>query len=467
MKRAAVTTIVFICMALVLSLLSSGCGHEESAVQSKKDYEPAYNAPAASDGLVFSDKELQFQLLRALGSSAYGCSDTGECLTIAMQVDESQLMNGDFETWYNAWNEFAGRINGIADDCLARGDTVSARDAYLRCETYYRMAEFYLHGNPDDPRIQETAGKARSCFKKAAELMETPVEEVKIDYEDTTLPGYFYSVDNSGKKRPLLIMQTGFDGTQEELYAGGVKAALERGYNVLTFEGPGQGAVLRNQNLYFRPDWEKVVTPVVDYAVSRDDVDKEDISLWGVSMGGYLTARAAAFEHRLNALITDPGMDMSKGMVRQFGEAIKEIAGDTDFEPTRESVVEFIEQNEDEFNEGIQEGMKGNIHLTWFIQNGMYAFGVNTPSEFLLKILDYSLDGISPKIECTTLVCDSDQDENDFGPVAKEIYDSLTCDKDYVRFTNSEGAGAHCQMGAFLFSHQVKLDWLGSVTGQK
>ncbi|MBN2169165.1 MAG: alpha/beta fold hydrolase [Actinobacteria bacterium] len=464
MRKAAVAATVFFCAPLLLSILFSGCAADESAM---KTYKPSFHAPAASDGLVFNDKELQFQLLRALGSSAYGCSDTGECLEIAMQVDENQLKKGDFETWYDAWNQFAMCINGIAGDCLARGDAVSARDAYLRAETYYRMAEFYLHGNPGDPRIRETSGKARSCFRKAAELMDNPVEEVKIDYENTTLPGYFYSIDGSGKKRPLLIMQTGFDGTQEELYAGGVKAALERGYNVLTFEGPGQGEVLREQNLYFRPDWEKVVTPVVDYAVTRDDVDKNNISLWGVSMGGYLSARAAAFEHRLKALITDPGMDMSKAIVAQFGEAIKEISGDPGFKPTRDSVAAFIEENEEQFNEGILEAMKGNIHLTWFMQNGMYSFGVDTPAEFVLRMLDYSLEEVSPKIECATLICDSDQDEGDFGPVAREIYDSLTCDKDYVLFTNAEGAGAHCQMGAFRFAHPVKLDWLGVVTRRK
>ena len=68
--------------------------------------------------------------------------------------------------------------------------------------------------------------------------------------------------------------------------------ALERGYNCLTFEGPGQGGVIRKQNIPFRYDWEKVVTPVIDYALTRDrDIDPNKIALMGTSMGGYLAAR--------------------------------------------------------------------------------------------------------------------------------------------------------------------------------
>ncbi|MBK5093883.1 MAG: dipeptidyl aminopeptidase, partial [Actinobacteria bacterium] len=214
-----------VCALLVLVLLFlllAGCGKKDSPTTGTDTSATNYFAPASQDGLVFSDNELQFQLLRALSSSVYDASDIGECLETAMRVDEAQLKQGNFESWYAAWNATAERINRIADDCLSKGQKVSAREAYLRCETYYSMAEFYLHGDPSDPRIRETAGKARECFAKATKLMDNPVEQVKIKYENTTLPGYFYQVDDSGKKRPLVILQTGYDGTQEELYAQGV-----------------------------------------------------------------------------------------------------------------------------------------------------------------------------------------------------------------------------------------------------
>ena len=71
---------------------------------------------------------------------------------------------------------------------------------------------------------------------------------------------------------------------------------MERGYNCLTFEGPGQGGVIRKQGIPFRYDWEKVVTPVINYAIDRNEefgIDVNRIALMGMSLGGYLAARAA------------------------------------------------------------------------------------------------------------------------------------------------------------------------------
>jgi len=83
---------------------------------------------------------------------------------------------------------------------------------------------------------------------------------------------------------------------------------VQRGYNCLIFEGPGQGQVIREQKIVFRPDWETVVTPVIDFALRLPVVDPQRIALMGRSMGGYLAPRAAAFEHRIKALMADGGV---------------------------------------------------------------------------------------------------------------------------------------------------------------
>ena len=46
--------------------------------------------------------------------------------------------------------------------------------------------------------------------------------------------------------------------------------------------------------MYFRHDWEAVITPVVDFLASRDDVDDDRIVLHGISQAGYWAPRAAA-----------------------------------------------------------------------------------------------------------------------------------------------------------------------------
>ena len=228
--------------------------------------------------IVFQDPAFSLQLLRVIGETYYKGADIGECLSTAYRIKE-----GDFESWHQEWLKTAERVNKYADECLKAGHTVSAREAYLRACNYYRAAEFLLI-NPNDSRIQTTWGKSKECFRKAATLFSPSFEPIEIPFEGTTtLPGYFYRVNNGNKTntaRPTLIVHGGFDSTLEELYASAAAPALERGYNCLTFEGPGQGGVIRKQKIPFRYDWEKVVSPVVDYALSRtQDVDPKHIAL--------------------------------------------------------------------------------------------------------------------------------------------------------------------------------------------
>lgn len=78
---------------------------------------------------------------------------------------------------------------------------------------------------------------------------------------------------------------------------------LQRGINVLTYEGPGQPTRRRQQNSGSVPNWEEVITPVGDFALSCSEADPEAIVLFGMSFGGFLAPRAAAYEHRLAAVI--------------------------------------------------------------------------------------------------------------------------------------------------------------------
>jgi len=201
-----------------------------------------------------------------MGQTYYGGADIGECLSTAYQIKE-----GDIESWYNEWLKTANRVYKYAEDCMSNGHNVSARDAYLRATNYYQNgAAFYLDTNPSDPRIASTWEKGVESFRKAIGLFPNKVQTIEIPYDGTILPGYFFNASdekynsNSSnnnqiqvekRKLPTLILTTGLDGAQEELYFLGVAAALARGYNCLTFEGPGQGSVVRKQKLHFRADW--------------------------------------------------------------------------------------------------------------------------------------------------------------------------------------------------------------------
>ncbi|MBN2687307.1 MAG: alpha/beta hydrolase, partial [Deltaproteobacteria bacterium] len=269
--------------------------------------------------LIFKDPQYSFQCLRTIGYAPSGGADIGECLSTAYRITE-----GDDESWYTEWVKTARRLEQAADTFLKAGHTISAREAYFRASNYYRTAEFFLHTNPRDPRIMETWGKSRSCFIKAARLSNPAITPVEIPFEGTTLPGYLCLADNKGIKKPLIIIHSGFDGTGEELYFEIAWFAIRRGYNCLLFEGPGQGRVIRKQKIHFRPNWETVVTPVVDFALTLPVVDPERIVLMGISMGGYLAPRAAAFEKRIAVCIPNGGLyDFHAGAVGHFPPEIR------------------------------------------------------------------------------------------------------------------------------------------------
>lgn len=436
--------LVFLVVLGLLLGLTAGCGVEKEEAEKNGD---------VSDWteLVFKDSEFSFELLRTIGESVYECSDIGECLATAHRITD-----GDFESWYSEWLDTAQRIEKIARQSEGDGHGQSAMVAYLRASNYYRNAEFFLHGDPSDSRILETFGKSQECFERAAALHDPSIESVEIPYEETTLPGYFYRVDTSGKPRPTLLLQTGYDGTLAELY-GEATAATGRGYNCLAFAGPGQDSVIREQGLPFRTDWEKVVTPVVDYALSRPEVDRDRLALMGISFGGFLAPRAAAFEHRISALVANDGVyDMFEGITTNL-EDVPDIPKEPD------KMLEFIEKEPGDFNEVVRAAMKESTGLRWLMENGMYVFKVESPADLMLKFSEYTMEGIAEKISCPTLVCDPENDM--LAGQAKKLYGELECEKEIAEFTSEEGAGQHTQAGAYLLSDQRIFDWLTMALG--
>src|SRR5260370_21174270 len=250
------------------------------------------------------DDTFAFETVRTAGLALYGGADLGEVLGTA-----SAITDGDEASWHRAWKATAQRLHDTGEKAQAAGHRVSAREALLRASNYYRTAADFLLDEPaTDPEMMVLSAGQHDTFAAAAALFDTPVQAVSIPYEGTTLPAYLFLVDGSGAARPTIVYNSGYDSTREESSFAIAAAALRRAYNVLAFAGPGQGAVLREQKLVMRPDWEAVITPVVDYALTRGEIAADKIVLFGYSLGGYLLARAAAFQHRVAALILDDGI---------------------------------------------------------------------------------------------------------------------------------------------------------------
>jgi pimeloyl-ACP methyl ester carboxylesterase len=390
------------------------------------------------------DVQFWFETLRTFGHIAYGGADFGEVATTSQRIT-----TGDYDSWHDEWLATADKVAAEAGSAQAAGHPISARDAFLRASNYYRMAEFFLHGNGSDPRIRRAHALSVTCFRSAAALLTPAVLPVEIPYEGTTLPGYLYRIDDSGAARPTVIMFNGFDGSVEEMHFQGAVAAVERGYTVLSFDGPGQPGTRHTEGLMFRPDWEHVVSPVIDFALTHAEVDPTRVALLGNSMGGLLAPRAAAFDDRIAAVIALDGVydlgDISTSSL-PFDRAESERRLRAPEDPELDAVLEKV--------------MAAEPMVRWAIRHGMYAMGSATPREFCAAYLDYTLaGGIAEKVTCPTLVC-SAADDGFFHGQPEKLYDHLVCPKTLLHLTDDDGAAAHCHAGGQRLAFARIYDWL-------
>jgi pimeloyl-ACP methyl ester carboxylesterase len=391
---------------------------------------------------LFEDESFSFEALRAAGYGSYGGADLGDILVAARRIPD-----GDEAAWHREWKAAAERAEELGRKSLAGGHTVSAREALLRASNYYRTAEFYRRDDPwHDPEVALLSARSRETLQTAMRLFDFGFETVSIPYQQTTLPGYLYLVDDSGAPRPTIIYNGGYDSTLDESYFAIAAAALARGYNVLGFDGPGQGAALRGQRLVFRPDWEAVIGPVIDFALTRAEMAPAQISLFGYSLGGYLVARAAAFDSRIAALILDDG-------IYDFHAAMADAL------PPFLST--WIDQKRDDIaNPVLAMLMAFSTQVRWALRNGGWAMGVDSIAELSRVFKDYTLAGIAHQITAPALVLDADNDQFLKGQPRKAAEAMTSSDTTLITLPEAEGAGEHCHMGALARAHQTIFDWL-------
>jgi pimeloyl-ACP methyl ester carboxylesterase len=391
---------------------------------------------------LFDDESFSFETLRTAGFALYGGADLGEVLVTA-----AAITGGDEASWHREWKATAERLQTTGEKARAAGHRVSAREALLRASNYYRAAEYYLRDNPaTDPEVTLMFTRSQQTFTAATVLLDTPAQTVSIPYEGTTLPGYLFLADGSGTPRPTVIYTNGYDSTAEESWFAIAAAALRRGYNVLAYDGPGQGAALREQELVFRPDWEAVITPVIDYARARSEIDAGKIVLFGYSMGGYLVARAAAFERRVAALILDDGIyDFHSAFAR----------------PLPPFLASWIAEGRDDVAIPVLSLLASvSTSARWSLQNGVWAFGASSYADLIRKTTDYTLAGVADQITAPTLVMGGENDQFLRGEPQKVHKALSNADATLVMLTGAEGAGEHTHAGALGRAHQVMFDWL-------
>lgn len=388
---------------------------------------PTAFAQRSAHKVFFNHKDMDYYLSWMLGREVYDGSDRDECLGVAAQIKD-----GDAASWQGAWRLLANQTEVEARAALQRGEREAARKLFLRACTYHRAPLFIM--GPSHPDFREHVGKMQACFRQAAALFSPAIEAIQFPFQGKTLSGYFWKVDDSGAKRPALMVIGGVETWAEDCYFMVGQSPILRGYNVITADLSGQG-MTPDHGLHFTGQMELPAGAFVDYVLTRPEVDADRLAMFGFSWGGHIAFKAAAHDPRIRALIANPAMPN----VMRAVWAQQSSASRTD--PVSRTAFDQIV-------------WRFGLSLKPTPQNIARRFG---------KIYDYLAHGRADvrKIQCPALLLAGEGEAKITLDIARETLAQLPNPNKRLRiFTQAEGGEAHCQVNNLPLPNGVMLDWL-------
>ncbi|TVY65591.1 20-hydroxy-prefusarin hydrolase FUS2 [Lachnellula suecica] len=400
------------------------------------------------------DSSFHFEAIRSLGITRANGSDIGETLAILDKIKPK-----DFEDWYREWHNLALRVQSSIDGSKSYSP-VTLRDVYFRASHYFYVADFYTHGSPEDPRGKESYELWRKYFDMANAHLPIPGQHVTLDSgHGFKIPVILWRAPQASatNPRPTLILGGGFDSCMEELYNTFGIPALERGYNVTIYEGPGQPTLLREQGVGFIHDWEKAVTPIVDYILAHKSdnlafMDTTKVGLLGWSLGGYFAARAAAFEPRLAAVICIDG-------VWDFGET---------FLQSFDGTGEALEKRDIEAFNRCYETIPTSTssQRRWIRDHMKYSFQQSSGHGIYQIVKKMTLEGIADKIKMPAFVAEAVADQFFAGQPACVVAE-IGANATLFKFDETHAAETHVHAGALTYLNQEIMEWYAGIVGDK
>jgi hypothetical protein len=401
--------------------------------------------PAYSRQFHYADFQFGFEI--ALGAAYHQAADVGEVLVTAERIHDK-----DADSWVREWTATAEAVEAAMQAAVQAGRRVSALAHARRAATYFATALYAIDHSSEAGTKLDRWRRQRACWDQIVDLSQG--ERLAIPYEGTTLPGFFFRAPDAdpGEPRPLVAVNNGSDGSTSHMWVQGGAAAAARGYHWMTFDGPGQQAALFEQGIPFRPDWEAVLTPVVDALVARPDVQADRIAVIGVSQAGYWVPRALAFEHRFAAAVADPGVvDVSTSWTEHLPTSMRE-----------------------ELDKGEREKFDRNMRIGEVFDKSAKALlafrgephGLKSDSPYdLYKAVDaYKLGDEVGQIDTPLLITDPEGEQ--FWPgQSQQLFDRLNGHKEVADFKEADGAGRHCEPLAPAQRDARVFDWLDRYLG--
>ncbi|QMU80329.1 alpha/beta hydrolase [Streptacidiphilus sp. PB12-B1b] len=400
---------------------------------------------------LFTDSDFNFQALGALGAAGHGSTEVGEVLTAVNSINAAGLSFQTFTDTFRYWGDRLARESAQAG---RPGQKQTRRFRALRSSSYYEQALYYVLGTDHPGDEEDVYRSVRAGWDAFVARCDPPAELLSAPYGPHRMPVWFFRPDASCVPRPTVILTNGSDGQNVDMWTYGVASALGRGWNAVVYDGPGQGQMLFVDQVPFTPRWEEVVRPIVDLLIRRPDVDRRRIALTGFSLSGVLAPRAAAFDHRLAALVAGPGVvdpwlafpaDVRSILVGTKAET--NHIWNTEVVPSLTADEAFqLKKRFEPYDAAVMRAARQGRMFTDFW----------TPAQVLVAM---NITKVAGRITAPTLVVDF-QDEQFFPGQARQLFDLLRSRKEYVRMTRAEGAQLHCSPMAPQHYCETIFDWL-------
>jgi len=318
----------------------------------------------------------------------------------------------------------------------------------LRAAHYLRTAEFYM--KLDSPKKQEYRKKFIALMREHFQINDSM--HYLVPYEGGMLSAYRFAPENP---KGTFVVFGGFDSYVEEMFKT-ILAMKESGFDIVFFDGPGQGATLEDYHIPMTHEWEKPVVAILDF------FNLDDVTLIGVSLGGCLAMRAAAYDKRIKRVAADDiCADFFETLLRQFPAKSRKL-------------VTFLVKHKNKFHTAIINGIirrlsKKSLMLEWGMAQGMHVMGAKTPYDFLCKCTMFNTTEVSHLVEQDVLLMGGQEDH--YIPL-HQFFDQgrmLTSVRSLTSrlFTRKETAQNHCQLGNVGLSVRVIVEWAEQMTDMR
>jgi len=334
------------------------------------------------------------------------------------------------------WVMMADKLVGLAGEDETQGRLLSAGAKLQRAALYYLVAE-RMQGQ-GHPQREATFTRAQYVFQKGVQYSRENAERVEIPYEEKRLPGLLTRSDLVQDRSPCVLYVNGLDSCKELLYWSWLPQALaRRGIATLSIDQPGTGESLRLLGLAATHESERWATPCYEWLAAQDDIDPERIGMTGISLGGYFTPRAMAFEPRF-----------ASGAVWGANHNWAEVQ---------------------------QRRLKreGENPVPHYWKHVCWVFGAEDTDDFINKSAGMHLNGILDRIKVPFLVTHGEKDRQIALEYAHQTYDQLVSSprRELKIFTDREGGVEHVGADNMSFARDYIADWFaetlgGSTTGQ-